>query len=158
MVSTCYLSSASVVFIHVYVSPLTTNVPHHVETSKLINWLVSIYWRTLVVNRLKDFNHVTVKKVIEKKDKQEINDGPVRSSSKQHEDERVRINCWYDYQGFSRFSCSYFVLLILPNKTIFRQHAISWFPMFLVVAIFNGLVRSVLWKMKQGKMKLLFSV
>ena len=34
-----------------------------------------------------------IKKVIEKKDKQEINDGPVRSSSKQHEDERVRINC-----------------------------------------------------------------
>ena len=39
---------------------LTTSVSHHVETSQLIaeqiNWLASIWWGTLVVNKLECFN------------------------------------------------------------------------------------------------------
>ena len=39
-----------------YLNPLTTNVPHHIETSQLIciaNWLVFIWWGTLVIKWLK---------------------------------------------------------------------------------------------------------
>ena len=38
-------------------NPLTTNIPHHIETihrsAMQINWLVSIWWGPLVVNGLK---------------------------------------------------------------------------------------------------------
>ena len=34
-------------------NPLTTSVPHHIETSQMICRMVSMWWGTLVVNGLK---------------------------------------------------------------------------------------------------------
>ena len=56
----------------------------------------------------------------EKVKEKETYDDPASSSLKEYE-EPAGINCLYIYQGFSRFSCSYFVLLILPNKTLFSD-------------------------------------
>ena len=57
-----------------------------------------------------------LRKWSEKVKQKETHDAP---SLKKHEEEPVGINCLYIYQGFSRFSCSYFVVLILLNKTLF---------------------------------------
>ena len=51
-------------FADVFFILLTTNVPHHIETSQLIciadRWIVSIWWGILVVNGLKGLQKVSI--------------------------------------------------------------------------------------------------
>ena len=64
---------------------------------------------------LKDFNMSLLRNWSKKVKQNETHDDPAPSSSKEHEEEPAGTNYLYIYQCFSRFSCSYFVL-ILPNS------------------------------------------